>query len=202
MPWNNPDSLAVNLGRHAKEGVVLDRHYVHPKAGLHQYRRILSATLLSRIQESLSDVEPGAVFPEPCRPADGPLRLADGQTARGHRAVPGRAGLVGVVCCTGAPASPPGSPPATRCCPPCSSRPATPRTLSASGTSATATRPSSRPGQPLGVCRRLSARILFQARVPAFLRSVAAVDSLPHQDGHLLQLQVQQVHDRIRFAQK
>ena len=195
MPWNNPDSLAVNLARHAKEGVVLDRHYVHPKAGRHQYSRILSATLLSSIQESLS-----VVFPEPRRAADGPLRLADGQTARGHRAVPGRAGLVRVVCCTGAPASPPGSPPATRCCPPCSSRPATPRTLSASGTSATATRPSSRPGQPLWVCRRLSARILFQARVPAFLRSVAAVDPLPHQDGHLLQLQVQQVHDRIRFA--
>lgn len=30
-PWNNPDSLAVNLGVHARQGVVLDRHYVHAK---------------------------------------------------------------------------------------------------------------------------------------------------------------------------
>lgn len=30
-PWNNPDSLAVHLGRYAREGVVLDRHYVHSK---------------------------------------------------------------------------------------------------------------------------------------------------------------------------
>jgi len=30
-PWNNPDSLAVHLGKYAREGVVLDRHYVHPK---------------------------------------------------------------------------------------------------------------------------------------------------------------------------
>jgi len=31
VPWNNPDSLAVHLGKYARDGVVLDRHYVHTK---------------------------------------------------------------------------------------------------------------------------------------------------------------------------
>jgi len=29
VPWNNPDSLAVNLGNHAKSGILLAKHYVH-----------------------------------------------------------------------------------------------------------------------------------------------------------------------------
>ena len=31
VPWNNPESPAVNLGRYANEGIILDRHYAHPK---------------------------------------------------------------------------------------------------------------------------------------------------------------------------
>jgi len=31
VPWNNPDSLAVHMGKYARDGVVLDRHYVHTK---------------------------------------------------------------------------------------------------------------------------------------------------------------------------
>ena len=31
VPWNNPESPAINLGKYAKEGVILDRHYAHPK---------------------------------------------------------------------------------------------------------------------------------------------------------------------------
>jgi len=31
VSWNNPDSIAVHLGKYAREGVVLDRHYVHSK---------------------------------------------------------------------------------------------------------------------------------------------------------------------------
>lgn len=30
-PWNNPDSLAVHMGKYAREGIILDRHYVHSK---------------------------------------------------------------------------------------------------------------------------------------------------------------------------
>jgi len=29
VPWNNPDSLATNIGRHARSGVILGRHYTH-----------------------------------------------------------------------------------------------------------------------------------------------------------------------------
>ena len=31
VPWNNPESPATNIGKYAKEGVILDRHYAHPK---------------------------------------------------------------------------------------------------------------------------------------------------------------------------
>jgi len=31
VPWNNPDSLAVNMGHYARQGVILDRQYVHTK---------------------------------------------------------------------------------------------------------------------------------------------------------------------------
>ena len=31
VPWNNPESPATYLGKYASEGIILDRHYAHPK---------------------------------------------------------------------------------------------------------------------------------------------------------------------------
>ena len=31
VPWNNQESPATHLGKYAREGIVLDRHYAHPK---------------------------------------------------------------------------------------------------------------------------------------------------------------------------
>ena len=31
VPWNNPESPAVNMGHYARQGIILDHHYAHPK---------------------------------------------------------------------------------------------------------------------------------------------------------------------------
>jgi len=31
VSWHNPDSMTVHLGKYAREGIILDRHYVHTK---------------------------------------------------------------------------------------------------------------------------------------------------------------------------